>query len=47
MAPHAPVVTLPGVTHLMPLQDPVAIAELIERFVADPRGGRTRTAATP
>jgi pimeloyl-ACP methyl ester carboxylesterase len=33
MVPHAEVVTVPGVTHLMPLQAPTVIAELIADFV--------------
>lgn len=46
MAPQARVVTLPGATHLMPLQDPVAIAELIERFVAELAGSPAETPLT-
>ena len=35
MAPHARVVTLPGVTHLMPLQDPDGVAGLLAQFIAE------------
>jgi pimeloyl-ACP methyl ester carboxylesterase len=35
MAPHARVVTLPGVTHLMPLQDPARVAALLADFIAE------------
>jgi pimeloyl-ACP methyl ester carboxylesterase len=35
MAPHARVVTLPGVTHLMPLQDPAGVAALLADFIAE------------
>jgi pimeloyl-ACP methyl ester carboxylesterase len=38
MARHSRVVTLPGVTHLMPLQDPAAIADLIRSFVSETVG---------
>jgi len=35
MAPQARVVTLPGVTHLMPLQDPAGVAGLLADFIAE------------
>ena len=35
MAPHVRVVTLPGVTHLMPLQDPAGVAGLLADFIAE------------
>jgi hypothetical protein len=35
MAPHARVVTLPAVTHLMPLQDPAGVAGLLANLIAE------------
>jgi len=40
MAPHARVVTLPGVTHLMPLQDPAGVAGLLANFIAEHAASR-------
>jgi pimeloyl-ACP methyl ester carboxylesterase len=45
MVPEAEVITLPGVTHLMSLQDPAAIADLIAHFIAETgaSGGNSAT----
>jgi pimeloyl-ACP methyl ester carboxylesterase len=40
MAPHAPVVTLPGVMHLMPLQDPAGVVGLLANFIAEHAASR-------
>jgi hypothetical protein len=48
-ADEARVVTLPAVTHLMPLQDPAGVADLLADILAEhpTSEGRLRTPANP